>query len=103
MTAQAHADATGTELAAQRKASRFAGTLRGKVLAVAAERGDNGVTVLEAVEALGIDECRRYSIAPRLPELVRLGYLTKTSNSRADCAVCVATGAGIAWAAGVAA
>jgi hypothetical protein len=100
--AQAHADAGPTEQAARQRASRFAGTLRGRALAAVAAAGDRGLTVLEALDALGLPERRRYSLAPRFPELVREGYVTKGAV-REDCTAYVATAAGRSWAEGRAA
>jgi hypothetical protein len=97
-TAQAHHGAGPTELAARRRASRFSGTLRGRVLAAVVAAGDLGLTVPEALEGLNLPERRRYSLAPRFPELVREGYVVKSTTSRDGCAAYVATDAGIAWA-----
>jgi hypothetical protein len=102
-TAQAHADAGPTELAARRRASRFAGTLRGRLLAAVVAAGDMGLTVPEALEGLNLPERRRYSVAPRFPELVRDGYVTKSLFVRDGFAAYVATDAGHAWAASAAA
>lgn len=101
-TAQAHADAGTTERAAQKRASLFAGSLRGRALAAITAAGDRGLTVVEALDALGLPERRRYSLAPRLPELLREGYVRK-GEVRDDCIAYVATAAGRAWAEDVAA
>jgi polyferredoxin len=98
--AQAHADAGPTELAARRKAAPVAGKLRGQVLAAVVAAGDFGLTVPEALEGLNLPERKRYSLAPRLPELVRDGYVVKSLISRDGFAAYVATAAGIAWAEG---
>ena len=100
--AQAHADAGPTELAARRRASHVSGTLRGRALAAVAAAGDDGLTVSEALDALGLPERRRYSLAPRFPELLREGYVTKGAV-REDCVAYVCTSAGHAWAEGQAA
>ena len=97
--AQAHADAGPTELAARQRASRFAGTLRGRALAAVAAAGDQGLTVSEALDVLGLPERKRYSLAPRFPELLREGYVTKGAV-REDAVSYVATEAGRAWAQG---
>jgi hypothetical protein len=97
-TAQAHADAGPTELAARRRASRMAGTLRGRVLAAVAAAGDMGLTIAEVLEGLNLPERKRYSAAPRLSELVREGYVEKSDMVREDCVAYVATAAGLAWA-----
>jgi hypothetical protein len=95
--AQAHADAGPTELAAQRRASVMAGSLRGRALAAIVEAGDRGLTVVEALAALHLPERKRYSAAPRLSELERLGYVRK-GEVRDDCVSYVSTAAGRAWA-----
>jgi hypothetical protein len=97
-TAQAHHGAGETERAAQRRASKFAGTLRGRLLAAVAAAGDVGLTVPEALEGLNLPERRRYSVAPRFPELVREGYVRKSAQVREDHVAYVATAAGIEWA-----
>ena len=94
--AQAHADAGPTELAARRRAQNFAGSLRGRALVAVAAAGDKGLTVSEALDALGLPERKRYSLAPRFPELLREGYVTKGAV-REDCVAYVATAAGRAW------
>ena len=96
--AQAHADAGGTETAARDRIAPKAGKLRGRLLAAVVEAGDDGLTIWEALDALDLPERRRYSLAPRFPELVRDGYLTKTSMVRDDCAAYVATDLGREWA-----
>lgn len=95
--AQAHADAGPSELAAKRRASRFAGTLRGRALAAVVAAGDKGLTITEALTALWLPDRRRYSLAPRFSELLREGYVTK-GEVREDCVAYVATAAGRAWA-----
>ena len=97
-TAQAHADAGPTEFAAKRRASRFSGTLRGRLLAAVVAAGDLGLTVNEALEGLNLPERKRFSVAPRFPELVREGYVAKSDQVREDHVAYVATAAGIAWA-----
>lgn len=95
--AQAHADAGPTELAARRRASRMAGSLRGQALAAIVAAGDFGLTVEEALEALRLPERRRFSLAPRFPELVRDGYAEKSDLVRANHVAYVATEAGRSW------
>jgi hypothetical protein len=97
-TAQAHRNAGPTELDARRRASRMAGTLRGRVLAAVAAAGDMGLTVAEAMEGLNLPERKRYSVAPRFSELIHEGYVMKTAVVRENHAVYVATAAGLAWA-----
>jgi hypothetical protein len=101
-TAQAHADAGPTELAAKRRASRMAGTLRGRALAAVVAAGDDGLTVTEALSVLWLPDRRRYSLAPRFSELLREGFVVK-GEVREDCVAYVATAAGLAWAEDVAA
>lgn len=99
--AQRHATATTTEAAAARRAARFAGTLRGRLLLLVADAGDAGLTAVEAFEIYsgiyGEPRGGLYSISPRASELERLGFVKKgwTRNRRA--AYC-ATDAGFAWA-----
>lgn len=95
--AQAHRTAGHTERAAQAKAARMAGTLRGRLLAALVDAGDDGLTVLEALDVLGLPERKRYSAAPRFPELVREGYAVKTTTVRDECCAYRATAAGRAW------
>jgi len=102
-TAQAHATAGPSELDAQRRASRMAGSLRGRILTAVAAAGDLGLTVAEALEGLDLPERKRYSAAPRFSELVHQGYVVKTAVVRDRHAVYIATPAGIAWAGQVAA
>lgn len=80
-TAQAHRDASPTELAAKRRAARFAGTLRGRLLHLIADAGDAGLTATEAfdlyVAVHGEPSGGLYSLAPRASELERAGYVSK--------------------------
>lgn len=96
-TAQAHRGAERTELAAQARASVTAGTLRARALAAVVAAGDRGLTVLEALDVLGLPERKRWSLAPRLPELVREGYAVKSDRVADGCAAYVSTAAGRAW------
>lgn len=100
--AQAHTSAGPTELAARRRIAPVAGKLRGRVLFMLAQFGDEGLTATEATTALGYDLDRLYSVAPRLPELVKDGYAA-VAGRRGDRQVYVATTAGLAWASEVAA
>lgn len=92
--AQAHRDAGPSELAAKKRASRFAGSLRGRALAAIVAAGDDGLTVLEALDVLGLPERRRYSLAPRLSELLDDGRVEK-GEIRDECVAYVATEAGV--------
>lgn len=96
-TAQAHADAGPTETAAQRRASIMAGSLRGRALTAIVNAGDRGLTVAEALDALQLPERKRYSLAPRLSELLREGYV-RHGDVRGDYAAYVATDTGRTWA-----
>jgi hypothetical protein len=96
-TAQAHADAGPTELAAQRRIAPIAGKLRGRVLAAVAAAGDDGLTAVEATEALHYNMAQLYSVAPRFAELIRDGYV-RVGGRRGDRQFYVATEAGTAWA-----
>lgn len=96
MAAPAHAASTATERAAARRASRWAESLEARVLSALCHAGPDGLTALEAVHALGLDERRRYSIAPRLSVLARhRGHAELTGVVRDDCQVYRATDAGI--------
>lgn len=98
-TAQAHRDAGATETGARDRVAPVAGKLRGNVLHALVAAGEHGCTAWEATVALGFDLDRLYSIAPRLPELVRDGY-ARVGGRRGDRQFYVATAAGIAWAEG---
>jgi hypothetical protein len=99
MTASAHVDASFTERAAQRRASRFADTLRGRVLALIVETGDQGLTAKEAyplyISRHGEPAGGYNSIAPRLSELKkRYRYADDTGPIRDGSRAYVATAAG---------
>ena len=96
-TAQAHADAGSSERAAQRRIAPVAGHLRGRVLAAVAKAGDDGLTAVEATEALHMNMAQLYSVAPRFAELIRDGYV-RVGGRRGDRQFYVATSAGLAWA-----
>ena len=95
--AQAHADAGSSERAAQRRIAPIAGKLRSRVLAAVVEAGDNGLTAVEATEALHYNMAQLYSVAPRFAELIRDGYV-RVGGRRGDRQFYVATDAGAAWA-----
>jgi hypothetical protein len=95
--AQAHADAGGTERAARDRIAPKAGQLRGRVLAAVAAAGNEGLTAVEATEALGYNMAQLYSVAPRFAELIRQGYVL-VGGRRGDRQFYVATAAGSAWA-----
>lgn len=96
-TAAAHTDAGPSERAAQRRASRMAGSLRSRVLTAVVVAGDLGLTVEEALEGLDLPERRRFSLAPRLSELLREGFVEKSPQVRDGFVAYVATDAGRAW------
>lgn len=100
-TAQAHADAGPTELAARNRIAPKAGQLRGRVLRLVVLCGEHrGLTATEAyatyVELWGEPKGGLYSLAPRLSELEREGYVIKGETRDARAAY-VATAAGRAW------
>ena len=101
-TAQAHRDAGETETEARDRVAPIAGKLRGDVLAAVVKAGPMGLTALEATIMLDRDARRLYSYAPRFAELVRDGYLM-VGGRRGRRQFYVATDAGLAWAAEVAA
>lgn len=98
--AQAHHNAGPTELSARRRIAPRAGHLRGRVLAAVVAAGDLGLTVDEALEGLNLPERRRFSVAPRFSELLREGYVEKSTLVRDKHVAYVATAAGRAWAEG---
>ena len=91
MSAAAHVDAGRSERAAQRRASRFAETLEGRVLAAVVAAGDEGLTAREAREALGLPVERHYSVAPRLSALKRKKLVAPTRIVRDHFQAYVAT------------
>lgn len=74
-TVPTHADAIPTELAAAKRASVYADTLEGKVLAAVKAAGPHGLTAHEARKVLGLPLERHYSVAPRLSVLKSKGLL----------------------------
>jgi hypothetical protein len=100
--AQAHRGAGSTETAARDRIAPKAGQLRGRVLALVAAAGDDGLTATEAYEAFvaehGEPRGGLYSIAPRLSELERSGYLAPSEQVRDRRQAYTATADGIAWA-----
>lgn len=102
--AQAHDGAGATELAARDRIAPKAGQIRGRVLLLVAEAGDQGLTATEAydlyVKAFGEPRGGLYSISPRLSELERSGYVIKGLRVRERRSAYVATPAGRTWAEG---
>ena len=80
--APAHTDAGPNERAASRRASTFAATLEGRVLAAVVAAGEDGLTAAEAREHLGLPVERHYSVAPRLSALKRKGLVEVTASVR---------------------
>lgn len=93
MTAPVHADAGRTEQAAAKRASRFASTLEGRVLAAVVEAGEHGLTAKEAREALGLPVEKHYSVAPRLSALKAKKLVEPTTMTREHFQAYVATAA----------
>jgi hypothetical protein len=81
-TVPVHRDATVTERAAARRASCWADSLEALVLAAVIAAGDQGLTALEAREALGLPVERHYSVAPRLSALKRKKLIEPTFTAR---------------------
>lgn len=93
-TTPVHRDATPTEAAAAKRASRWAATLEARVLSAVIEAGDQGLTADEARRALGLAIEKHYSVAPRLSAMRRKGWLQSAGESRDNFGVYVATAAG---------
>lgn len=109
--AQAHNGAGTAEGEARDRMAPKVGTIRGRVLQMVVAAGDRGMTALETVDAYGVGRLRRYSIAPRLSELVFEGYLVDSGRTRRETTeegveiigaprqiVYIATDLGRAWA-----
>ena len=94
MTAPTHINATATETAAARRASKWAESLEAKVLAAVIAAGDDGLTAQEARIALGLPVEKLYSAAPRLSALKRKGWVQPTGTSRDNFMAYRATAAG---------
>jgi hypothetical protein len=80
-----HADAAAGEATAARLVAYRAGTIRGRVLQHLVEVGSKGTTAIEAWEwylATFSSTTERYSVAPRLSELVGDGWAVKTGATR---------------------
>ncbi|WP_166535074.1 hypothetical protein [Blastococcus xanthinilyticus] len=83
--AAAHAGAAAGEAGAARLVAYRAGTIRGHVLAHLIEVGPRGTTAIEAWDwyrATHSPTTERYSVAPRLSELVADGWAVKTGGTR---------------------
>lgn len=66
------------------------------MLSALCHAGERGLTCLEALEALGLPERKRYSVAPRLSVLMRhRGFAELTGEQRDDCQAYRVTDAGI--------
>lgn len=92
--AAAHINAGPSERAAQRRAARMAGSLRSRVLAAVVVAGELGLTLEEALEGLDLPERKRYSVAPRLSELLNEGLVEKSPQVREGFVAYTATEAG---------
>ena len=99
---QAHRDAGETEVAARDRIAPKASQLRGRVLYLVAQAEEQGLTATETydlyVQAFGEPRGGLYSIAPRLSELERSGYLEASPQVRDRRQAYVATADGHAWA-----
>ena len=93
-TAPVHADATRTEKAAARRASRWATTLEARVLAAVVAAGEYGLTARESLDVLGLPLDKLYSAAPRFSAMKRKGWVELTDTARDNFGVYVATPAG---------
>lgn len=83
--AAAHVDAAPGEANAARLVAYKAGTIRHRVLAHLIQAGPRGTTAIEAWEwyrARYSPMTERYSVAPRLSELVTDGWAVKTGATR---------------------
>lgn len=83
--AAAHADAAPGEANAARLVAYKAGTLRRRVLEHLVDAGPRGTTAIEAwhwYQATHSPTTERYSVAPRLSELVGDGWAAKTGATR---------------------
>lgn len=95
--AQAHHAAGSSERAAQRRIAPVAGNIRGRVLLAVVAAGDDGLTAVEATEALHYNMAQLYSVAPRFAELIRDGYV-RVGGRRGDRQFYVATEVAHEWA-----
>jgi hypothetical protein len=93
-TTPTHRDPAPTEAAAARRASSFAESLEGRVLAAVVAAGDRGLTAREAREVLGLPVEKQYSVSPRLSALVRKSLLEPSGDARDSFMVYTSTPAG---------
>ena len=108
---RAHKGAGTAEREARDLIAPKVGTIRGRVLQMVVDAGEQGMTALEACDAYPQPRSKLYSIAPRLSELEAEGYVEDSGRTRREVAevgvemigaprrkVYVATDAGRAWA-----
>lgn len=84
-SASQHVDAAPGEANAARLVAFRAGTIRARVLEHLAEAGPHGTTAIEAwrwYRARYSATTERYSVAPRLSEMVADGWASKTGGTR---------------------
>jgi len=93
-TAPTHADASPTEAAASRRASKWAESLEARVLAEVVAAGVDGLTADEARQALDLPVEKHYSVAPRLSAMKRKGWVQPTGTARDHFQAYAATDAG---------
>lgn len=93
-TAPAHRDAGPTEVAAAKRASKWADSLEARALRATVEAGDHGLTALESLDVLGLPITKLYSAAPRFSAMKRKGWVESTDAARENFGVYVATAAG---------
>lgn len=92
--APTHRQATATEAAASRRASRWVESLEARVLSAVVTAGDVGLTAQEARVALGMPVEKLYSVAPRLSAMKRKGWVEPTGSARDHFQAYRATDAG---------
>ena len=92
--APTHREATPTEAAAARRASKWVESLEARVLAEVVKAGDEGLTAAEAREALGLPIEKQYSISPRLSAMKRKKWVEPTGTARDNYMAYRATDAG---------
>ena len=87
-----------TEVAAAKRASRWAESLEARVLAATVAAGDRGLTARESLDVLSLPSDKLYSAAPRFSAMKRKGWVELTDRVRCNYGVYVATTAGRAQA-----
>ena len=89
-----HLDATRTEKAAAKRASKWAESIEAKVLGLVIDAGDQGLTAQEARIALGLPVEKLTSVAPRLSAMKKKGWVEPTGAARDQFQAYRATAAG---------